>query len=1034
MSLSKKTLLLLLIALSLTMFISAILFQSLFMQSYLDLEKHDILSDTARLQYTLEHEVESLSVLTNDWAAWDDSYDFMLDANPDFINSNLGQNTLENLDLNFMIYWNTDLQVHFFNYKPTDDKTGKNHQVEIGKFFINHPGLIVSDSIEDQLTGIVLIQNQPYLIASMPILTSQDQGPARGRLIFGKSLSGGFFEHLQMMTGKKISLSLLTEQESNEDILMPGNQISDQEYITIEKINSELLQATVLVRDITNQPVLALTIEKPRSIYLQGQKSMLRMVLSLVATGGMSSLLILIILNQQVISRLQKLNKTVHEIQADGYQGQTLALPGEDEISSLSKEIESAFQELALVQSDISKHLEMQRVLFKISNEFINVPIDEIDAHINAALKTIGELSGADRSYLFINREDQPYIIDNTHEWCRKGIAPMQKMLQGIPQSSLPWWFKNLNQGKTIIIPNVDDLPDKAHAERELLQSQSIQSLAVIPMFISGRLIGFIGFDAVRYPKVFSERSISLLGIMSGMIANAIDRQQKEHRLALTQHVQYKLNEITRISIQKSNLHATAQALSRGITELVNSDMGIILLRAVDGSFDCYISGRPAKLPEIQSEKFLSFIHSQNEYIHIHTGHEETDYPFFLGSHGIKAYIMIPLLSGKEVLGTAILADKAPRLYSPEEAAICQQAGPQITLSIMKVKALEAAHRRSNELEALRATITDMTSELQLEKLLRTALERAIRLAHADGGEVCVFDEEKQALRVVACHNLDKDYTGTWMSVGEGAGGKAVALKKTLIIKDYDTWPGRMKAYGGVRIHATIVSPLMTGDRVLGTISILHFNEQNQFSKNDQYILSLFAQHASIALDNALLFEQVQKLARTDAVTGLYNRRAMREIGEYEIRRAKRLDLPIAVAMIDLDDFKEINDQFSHQVGDKVLKEVARLFRENIRNIDTISRYGGDEFVIIMPATNLQESRQAATRLKHILESTPIGHDGNQFSITASIGLSAHDSNPPDLDEMLRQADEAMYRVKNSGKNRIGVFQPGGLEKKEKRS
>lgn len=1034
MSLSKKTLLLLFVVLSFTVIISAILSQSLFMQSYLDLENQDILSDIARLQYTLEHEIENLSVLTNDWAAWDDSYDFMLDANPDFINSNLGQNTLENLDLNFMIYWNTDLQVHFFNYKPTDDKTGKNHQVEIGKFFINHPGLIVSDNMEEQQSGIVSIQNKPYLIASMPILTSQDEGPARGRLIFGKLFSGELLEHLQMMTSQKITMNLLTEKDLEEAILLPGDQLSDPENITIEKINSELVQATIFIRDLTNQPVLALTIEKPRTIILQGQQSMLRLVFSLVATGIISSLSVLFILNQQVISRLLKLNKTVHEIQADGYQGQTLALPGGDEISSLSKEIENAFQELARVQTDINKYLDVQRVLFKISNEFINVPIDEIDAHINAALKTIGELSGADRSYLFIRREEQPHIIDNTHEWCRKGIAPMQKILQGIPQSSLPWWFKNLNQGKTIIIPSVDDLPDKARAERELLQSQSIQSLAVIPMFISGQLIGFVGFDAVRNPKVFSERSISLLGIMSGMIANAIDRKQKERRLALSQHVQYKLNEITRISIQKSDLHATAQELSRGITELVNSDLGIILLRAIDGSFDSYLSGRSADLPEIQSEEFMSFIRSQNEYIYIHTGHDETDTPTMLGSHGVNAYIIIPLISGKELLGAAILADKSPRLYSPEEAAICQQAGPQITLSIMKVKALEAAHRRSNEMEALRATITDMTSELQLEKLLRTALERAIRLAHADGGEVCVFDEEKQALRVVACHNLDQDYTGTFMSLGKGAGGKAVALKKTIIIKDYDTWPGRMKAYAGVRIHATIVSPLMIGERVLGTISILHFNKQNRFSKNDQYILSMFAQHAAIALDNALLFEQVQKLARTDAVTGLYNRRAMREIGEYEIRRAKRLDLPIAVAMIDLDDFKVINDQFSHQTGDEVLKEVARLLRENIRNIDTISRYGGDEFVIIMPATNLQESRQAAARLKHILESTPIGHGGNQFSITASIGLSAHDTNPPDLDEMLRQADEAMYKVKTSGKNRIGFFQPGGFEKQEKQS
>ena len=178
-----------------------------------------------------------------------------------------------------------------------------------------------------------------------------------------------------------------------------------------------------------------------------------------------------------------------------------------------------------------------------------------------------------------------------------------------------------------------------------------------------------------------------------------------------------------------------------------------------------------------------------------------------------------------------------------------------------------------------------------------------------------------------------------------------------------------------------------------------------------------------------MLFEKVHELARTDTVTGLLNRRALREIGDYEVARANRLGHPIAVAMIDLDDFKRINDTYSHQVGDEVLKEVARICRENIRNIDIISRYGGDEFVVIMPTTDQESALHVSRRLQKIMENNPIIVNGDTFIARFSMGLTLHTLNPPALDELFAQADEAMYAAKNSGKNRIRVYKHTGEPK-----
>jgi len=304
-----------------------------------------------------------------------------------------------------------------------------------------------------------------------------------------------------------------------------------------------------------------------------------------------------------------------------------------------------------------------------------------------------------------------------------------------------------------------------------------------------------------------------------------------------------------------------------------------------------------------------------------------------------------------------------------------------------------------------------------------TILERAVKLLNAEGGEFFTYDEATDELVTVASLNMDKDYKGMRTKVGQGAVGKALEQRKTLLIKDYSSWGSRLPAYEENRIRASLSTPLLVGDKVLGCISVFHYNPETQFTGNDQHLLTIFAQHASIAIDNAILFEQIQEIARTDEMTGLLNRRALFEFGDYEISRSNRLNRPMAVAMMDLDNYKEINDSYSHIVGDKVLKEVSRLLREKVRNIDIICRYGGDEYVIIMPETDLDDAIKAMERVRKKLERTVIKVDNINFHITACFGITFHATNLPSLVEMIEEADRAMYAAKDSGRNCLRIFQ-----------
>ena len=178
----------------------------------------------------------------------------------------------------------------------------------------------------------------------------------------------------------------------------------------------------------------------------------------------------------------------------------------------------------------LEAQLQLEKIVAAVSSSFINMEPDEIDDEINRALERIGVFSGVDRSYLFLFRENHEKL-DNTHEWCAKGIEPQIDSLQGLPADITPWWIERLNAFENIHIPCVRDLPPEASAEKQLLQSQDIQSLIAVPMISGGSLLGFLGFDSVRVEKTWPDETITLLQLTAEILSNALARKRAEEAL-----------------------------------------------------------------------------------------------------------------------------------------------------------------------------------------------------------------------------------------------------------------------------------------------------------------------------------------------------------------------------------------------------------------------------------------------------------------------------------------------------------------------
>lgn len=162
---------------------------------------------------------------------------------------------------------------------------------------------------------------------------------------------------------------------------------------------------------------------------------------------------------------------------------------------------------------------------------------------------------------------------------------------------------------------------------------------------------------------------------------------------------------------------------------------------------------------------------------------------------------------------------------------------------------------------------------------------------------------------------------------------------------------------------------------------------------------------------------QLKVLSITDDLTHVYNRRYFMELASHEFDQAKRYNQVFAVAMMDLDNFKDVNDGFGHQAGNHVLEELCRLCLAHIRASDTMARYGGDEFIFLLPNTDSNHAREGAERIRQMLLDRTLVFEGHEFRIRVSIGVAIFNAEDQNLDDLLKRADKALYQVKNSGGN-----------------
>ncbi len=344
--------------------------------------------------------------------------------------------------------------------------------------------------------------------------------------------------------------------------------------------------------------------------------------------------------------------------------------------------------------------------------------------------------------------------------------------------------------------------------------------------------------------------------------------------------------------------------------------------------------------------------------------------------------------------------------------------------------AVKVEQREVGEVAVFHELGKALTSSLQLDQVLRTIMEKIDEFLRPDTWSLLLVDETKQELYFeLAVGKGAQALKDVRIKMGQGIAGWVAQHDKAVIVPDVsqDTrFFSKVDEKTKTETQSIVAVPVRFRDHCLGVIELINCVGPGGFQDRDLALLEALADFAAIALENARHVQRIHELTITDDCTNLYNARHMNFILETEIYRSQRYGYEFSLVFIDLDHFKRVNDTHGHLMGSKLLAEIGQIIKTHCRLIDFAFRYGGDEFVVILPQTSKESAINVARRLHRLIrETTWLQAEGINTCITASVGVASYPSDSSTKVELLHLADEAMYLVKNTTRNGVAASKLG---------
>jgi diguanylate cyclase (GGDEF)-like protein len=379
-----------------------------------------------------------------------------------------------------------------------------------------------------------------------------------------------------------------------------------------------------------------------------------------------------------------------------------------------------------------------------------------------------------------------------------------------------------------------------------------------------------------------------------------------------------------------------------------------------------------------------------------------------------RSELAIPLMVGDEVVGVLDCQSEKLEHFDPETTDLLTLFSTQASMALQNAQLHELERRRGEQLRAINEVARQMTGVLDRKELLAKVcplIQEAFRVS-----QVSILLKEEDDLVVRANHGCLTPVVGEGHRVPADCGlaGKELAEGRSVIEDDAVSNSNYPRLYRETASRITI--PLISFRQMLGVLA-LDSEKLRAFGSKDTQPLEAVADICATAIQNVNYVERVKQLAYLDGLTGIFNRRYFELRLVEEMERARRFNAGMAVIIIDIDHFKHLNDEFGHLLGDEVLRQVSSVFHQQLRKIDVVCRYGGEEFAILLSQTDPDYAVQVTEKLRRSVEEWQF--PGVPRPVTISAGVATFPRHGTSRDELVQAADSGLYAAKQAGRNRV---------------
>ncbi|MDT8898595.1 histidine kinase N-terminal 7TM domain-containing protein [Thermanaerothrix sp. 4228-RoL] len=584
-----------------------------------------------------------------------------------------------------------------------------------------------------------------------------------------------------------------------------------------------------------------------------------------------------------------------------------------------------------------------------------------------------------------------------------------------------------------------EDAPRLTATLRAVIQEEGMLSLDYVGQTAAGeRFFAQATLLALRFPHNHEEH-LEIMGLVRDITAFKA-AQEELHYVAQEERRQRELAQALRqaaLTVTASlDFNVVLEQLLEQVAQVVPYDSGSVILFRDDGkAYVAKMRGYEQFGPHVV-EAVRNFVFNlewgQNfvwmsvnkQPLIIADVSQDPNWIVLDETSYIRSWVGAPIVVHGETIGFFSLESTQPDFYRPEHAEMLMIFASHAGIALENARLFAEAQRRAVEAETLREAAAAVTSALNLEQVLDLIIANLRRVVPYDS--CSVFLLEKGYVRLVRGAGFEHLETilGHRFPSGNPLVEEAFRTGRPVVLYDAQQDP-RFQRWGGAEhIRGWIGLPLIARGQPIGYLTI-DSRTPGAYTEEHARLAQAFANQAAIALENARLFEQVQQAAITDALTGLANRRHFFDLARREFARARRYGSALSLFILDVDNLKIVNDQGGHLLGDRLLQTVGHAIRHQLRQPDIAARYGGDEFIVLLPETTLEKAAHVAERIRSHLSREVLQADGKTFPISISVGVAELEATCLVLDDLIERADRALYWAKAQGKGCVGLWHNG---------